>query len=129
MIPYMAERRHPLNSQVLAIFFPSGTIPAMLNYSEFTDKYSPQYSRWSFLLYFVTNILFRPSFPHFQPLSPWHNLSNLLPSYYPYQQSQFQQPFFSSHSPNFPFVYPKPATEHYPQKFRNILNRLVTSRS
>ena len=37
MIPYMAQKRHLLNSQVLAIFNASGTIPAMLHYSRFEN--------------------------------------------------------------------------------------------
>ena len=47
MIPYMDQTRHPLKSQVLAKFFPSATIPVTLHYSEFADKYSPQYGRLS----------------------------------------------------------------------------------
>ena len=51
MIPYMAQPHHPLNNQVLAIFFLSATIPAMPHFSEFTDKYSPPQHSW--LLFIV----------------------------------------------------------------------------
>ena len=32
MIPFTAQTHHPLNNQLLAIFFPAGTIPASLHY-------------------------------------------------------------------------------------------------
>ena len=50
MIPYMAQTRHALNNQVLAIFFPSATIPAMQHYSKCIES--------------TDNIL------HFRPPSP-----------------------------------------------------------
>ena len=52
MIPYMAQPRHPLTNQVLAMFFSSASIPATPLYSEFTDKCSPQYRKLSFSLHF-----------------------------------------------------------------------------
>ena len=58
MIPYLAQSRHPLNSQVLAIFFPFATIPATPHYPVFTDRYSPQYGMLTFLLHFMTNTFF-----------------------------------------------------------------------
>lgn len=48
MAPYMAKKRHPLNNQVLTIFFSSATIAATLRHSEFTDEYSPQYVGYRF---------------------------------------------------------------------------------
>ena len=45
LIPFAAQKSHPLITPVLAIFFPLATIPATLHYSEFTDKYFPQYGR------------------------------------------------------------------------------------
>ena len=110
----MAQTTHPLNSQFLAKFFPSATIPVTLHFSKFTDKYSPQYGRLSLSLYFMTNILFSTS------LSPLPTpLSITRPI-----QSANQPPSlpttplpFSSQSPHFSSLYPKPATEHYPQSF------------
>ena len=58
MILYMIQARHTLNTQVLAKLFPSPVTPAILHYSQFSDKYSPQYGRLSLSLYFMTNILF-----------------------------------------------------------------------
>ena len=58
MMPYMAQLCYPLNSQALAIIFPSATIPAMPHYPEYTDRYFPQYGRLLFLLHFMTNTLF-----------------------------------------------------------------------
>lgn len=58
-----------LGDTFLAIFFPPAIISATLCYSQCTDKYSPQYGRWLFLLYFMTNIPFDP-LPHLsQPRS------------------------------------------------------------
>lgn len=45
----------PLNNRILAMFFPTATIPATSHYSEFTDKSSPEYGRLSFSLHFMTN--------------------------------------------------------------------------
>ena len=56
MIPYMAQSRYPLNSQVLAIFFPFATIPETPHYLVLTDRHSPQYGMLTFLLHFMTNI-------------------------------------------------------------------------
>ena len=58
MIPYMAQSRYPLNSQVLAIFFPFATIPATPHYLLLTDRHSPQYGMFMFLLHFMTNTFF-----------------------------------------------------------------------
>ena len=66
MIPYMAQSRYPLNSQVLAIFFPFATIPATPHYPVFTDRYSPQYGMLTFLLHFMTNTFFS-TFLRFSP--------------------------------------------------------------
>ena len=55
MIPYMAQQRYPLNTQVLAIFFPFATTPVMPHYPEFTDRYSPQYGMLSFSFHVMTN--------------------------------------------------------------------------
>ena len=66
MIPYMAQSRHPLNSQVLVISFPFETIPATPHYPVFTDRCSLQYGMLTFLLHFMTNTFFST----FLPLSP-----------------------------------------------------------
>ena len=58
----MAQPRYPLNSQVLAIFFPFATKPPMPHYPEFTDRYSSQYSMLMFLMHFMTNTFSRYSF-------------------------------------------------------------------
>ena len=58
MIPYMAQSRYPLNSQVLAIFFPFATIPATPHYLVLTDRHSPQYGMLTFLLHFMTKTFF-----------------------------------------------------------------------
>ena len=70
MIPYLAQSRHPLNSQVLAIFFPFATIPATPHYPVFTDRYSPQYGMLTFLLHFMTNTFFSTFLPLSPPLLP-----------------------------------------------------------
>ena len=70
MIPYLAQSRHPLNSQVLAIFFPFATIPATPHYPVFTDRYSPQYGMLMFLLHFMTNTFFSTFLPLSPPLLP-----------------------------------------------------------
>ena len=65
MIPYMAQPRYPLNSQVLAIFFPFAAIPATPHYPKFLDRYSPQHSMLSFSLFFMTHTFFNFPFPTF----------------------------------------------------------------
>ena len=70
MIPYMAQSRYPLNSQVLAIFFPFATPHYLL----LTDKHSPQYGMFMFLLHFMTNTFFWT----FVTLSPPRSTSMLL---------------------------------------------------
>ena len=119
LIPSMAQTCHPLNNQAFAIFFPSVTIPAMLQYSEVTDKYSLH-------LYFMANILFLtfltplpPTFLTIQEIQSATQSSYLSKSPLP----------FSSHSAYFPSLYPKPAVEHYPQEITNILCGLVDSDS
>ena len=57
-IPYMAQSRYSLNSQVLAIFFPFATIAATPHYPVSIDRYSPQYGMLIFLLRFMTNTFF-----------------------------------------------------------------------
>ena len=74
MIPYMAQSRYPLNSQVLAIFFPFATIPATPHYLVLTDRNSPQYGMLTFLLYFMTNTFFWT----FLTLSPPPSTSTLF---------------------------------------------------
>ena len=74
MIPYMAQSRYPLNSQVLAIFFPFATIPATPHYLVLTDRHSPQYGMLTFLLYFMTNTFFWT----FLTLSPPPSTSTLF---------------------------------------------------
>ena len=69
LVFYMAQTRHHLNNQVLAVFFPSSTKPATVHYSKSIDKYSPQYRSWLLSWYFMTNIIFWPSFPHFPPFA------------------------------------------------------------
>lgn len=69
MVSYMVQTRRHLNNQVLAVFFPSSTKPATLHCSKSIDKYSPQYGSWLFSWYFMTNIIFWPSFLHFPPFS------------------------------------------------------------
>ena len=126
MIPYMNQTRHPLNNQVLTIFFPFATIPGTPHYSEFSDKYYTQCDRWSFSLYFITNILFSTFFPPFS-----HPLSTTQPIQSTTQPLSLQTnplPFFS-HSPYSPSLYPKPATKHYLREFTNILYSLVNNRS
>ena len=58
MIPYIAQPRYPLNSQVLAIFVPFATTPATPEDPEFTDRYSPQYGILFFSFHFMTNTFF-----------------------------------------------------------------------
>ena len=82
MIPYMAQSRYPLNSQVLAIFFPFATIPATPRYLLLTDRHSPQYGMFMFSLHFMTNTFFldiRHPFPpplHFHFVSESYSQSN-----------------------------------------------------
>ena len=71
-IPYMAQPRYPLNSQVLLIFFPFDTIPATPHHPELTDKYFPQYDMLPFSLLFMTQT-FQLSFPHFHLVSQSHS--------------------------------------------------------
>ena len=77
MIPYMGQLRYPLNSQVLAIFFPFATIPATPHYLLLTDRHSPQYGMFMFLLHFMTNTFFWT----FVTLSPPSSTSTLFLSH------------------------------------------------
>ena len=63
MIPYMAQSRYPLNSSVLAIFFPFATIPATPHHPVSTDRYSLLYGTLTFLLHFMTNTFFSTFLP------------------------------------------------------------------
>ena len=74
MIAYMAQSRYPLNSQVLAIFFPFATIPETPHYLVLTDRHSPQYGMLTFLLHFMTNTFFWT----FLTLSPPPSTSTLF---------------------------------------------------
>ena len=95
---FMARSRYPLNSLVLVLFSPFPTIPAMSHYPVFTDRYSPQYGKLTFLLHFVTNFsTFLPlssppplpprfliiqlvqSCAHHHPWPLWQNFSNPTP--------------------------------------------------
>ena len=78
MISYMSQTCYSLNSQVLAIFFPFATISATSHYPEFTDRYSPQYDRLSFSLYFITIPFFRLFFSHFYLVSQSHGWFNTV---------------------------------------------------
>ena len=93
MIPYLAQPTHPLNSQVLAIFFPFATIPVTPHYPVFNDRYSPQYGMLTFLLHFMTNTFFSTFLPLSLPPSAFTSLLNhtagpipcMLPSLIPYK--------------------------------------------
>ena len=69
MISYMAPSRYPLNSQVLAIFFPFAAIPVTPQYLVFTDRHSQQYCMLTFLLHFMTNTFFSTFLPLSSPPS------------------------------------------------------------
>ena len=75
MILYVAQPRYPLFRQVLMIFFPFATIPAMPHCPEFTDRYSSQYDRLLFSLHFMTQTFFQLSSPHFHLVSQSHDQS------------------------------------------------------
>lgn len=76
LIFYIAQLPHSLNAWVVATFFISATITAMLRYLKMTDKYSPRYGMWMFSLYFMTNILLLTFFDHFQP--PFNHTTNSI---------------------------------------------------
>ena len=109
MIPYMGQLRYPLNSQVLAIFFPFATIPATPHYLLLTDRHSPQYGMFMFLLHFMTNTFFWT----FVTLSPPPSTSTLFlshtaspilctpPSLTPFTKNNFSDPTL---------VFPQPFT-------------------
>ena len=106
----MAQAHHFLNNQKLATFVPSTTAVTTLHYSEFTNKYSTQNGRWSFFLYFMTNILFST---FLLPLPP--SLSATKPI-----QSASQPPSlpttplpFSNHPPHFSALYHKAETQNW----------------
>ena len=102
MVSYMTQTRHHLNNQALAVFFPSSTKPATLRYSKSIDKYSPQHVSWLFSWYFMTNIIFWPSFPR---LPPFLN--------------------FTANSMHYLVIF----LENYPQVFTNIFWSLVDNSS
>ena len=99
MILYMFQTSHPFNSPVLTMFILSGTILAMLRYSEVTDKYSPQYGRWWISLYFMSNIFLLNFFDPFQLFSQPQNQLDQLPSNHLYQQFLFPFPVIHLTSP------------------------------
>ena len=69
----------------------------------------------------MTNILFSTFLP---PLLPSHTTTQPIQSATsPPSLTTVPLPF-SSHSPNFPSPHSKPATEHYPQDFKNMLPSL-----
>ena len=72
----MAQLRYPLNSQVLAIFFPVATIPATPHDPKFTDRYSQHYGMLSFSLLFITHTFFQLSLHHFHLVSQSNSQSN-----------------------------------------------------
>ena len=110
MIPYMAPSCYPLNSQVLAIFFPYATIPATPHYLVFTDRHSQQYGMLTFLLHFMTNTFFLKflalsSPPSASTLFLNHTVSPIPctpPSLTPFTENNFSDPTPSppSHSPD-----------------------------
>lgn len=121
MMTYVAQRRYLLNNQVPTVIFSSTTILATLHYSEFTNKYSPQYGSWSFL----TNNLFSTFFSPLPRLSPNHTANSICyPATIPTSNSSLFKTFTLLFS-----LYPKLATEHYLQEFINVLNSLVDNRS
>ena len=100
MMTYMAQPRHLWNNQVLSKFFPS---------AEYTNKFSRQYSKWSFSMYFMTSTLFS-SFPPpvLSPLSATQSIQSATQS-----PSLLTTPLpFFSHSPYFSSLYPKPAPDN-----------------
>ena len=107
MIPYMAQSRYPLNSQVLAIFFPFATIPATPRYLLLTDRHSPQYGMFMLLLHFMTNTFFWTFVTLSRPLStstlfPNHTASPILytpPSLTPLTKNNFSDPTLVFHQP------------------------------
>ena len=67
---------YPLNSEFLALFFPSATIATTPHYPEFPNKYPPYLS---FSLHLMTNSLyFWPFFPYFHFLSQSHSQFRLV---------------------------------------------------
>ena len=107
MIIYISQSRYPLKSQVLLIFFPFATIPAMPHYPEFTDRCPPQYGMLRFLLHFMTNTYFFdiPLLPPicFHLISQSHSRSSLVPATIPdptYKILVTLHPSCLSHSPD-----------------------------
>ena len=97
MIPYTALSNHPLNSQVLPIFFPFATIPPTSHYPVFTDRYSPQYSMLTFLLHVMTNTFLST----FLPFSPPPSASTLFLNHTAGPKIlRIPPPYSLSHSPN-----------------------------
>ena len=97
VIPYTALSNHPLNSQVLPIFFPFATIPPTPHYPVFTDRYSPQYSMLTFLLHVMTNTFLST----FLPFSPPPSASTLFLNHTAGPKIlRIPPPYSLSHSPN-----------------------------
>ena len=102
IIPYLAQSTHPLNSQVLALFFPFATIPATPHYPVFFDRHSPQYGMLTFLLHFMTNTFFSTFLPLSPAPSAFTSLLNhtagpilcMLPSLTPYTNFSDPTPIF-----------------------------------
>ena len=106
----MAQSSHPLNSKVLATFFPFATTSAKPHYPVFTDRHSPQYGMLTFLLHFMTNTFFSTflrfsSPPSASTLFLNHTASPIPctpPSLTPLTKNNFSDPtpISPSHSPD-----------------------------
>lgn len=92
MITYVAQRSYLLNNQVPTVIFSSATIlAATLHYSEFTNKYSRQYGRWSFSTNNLFSTFFSPLPPCLQTTQPIQSATQ--------PPSQSATPPFSRYSP------------------------------
>ena len=90
MIPYMDQTYHPLNSRVLAKFFPSATISSTLSYSEFTViSFLQSIIGYCFCCISWLTSFFRPPFSHLQPLSQSPSHFSPLSNHRTYQQPLF----------------------------------------
>ena len=102
MIHYMAQPCYPLKNQIIAIFFHSEIKPTTSHYPQFNDRYSPQYDRSSFSLYYMTNTLFfLPFFTIFHHLSQSHGCSNPMDASIPHSTDRIlvvKSPSFLSQS-------------------------------
>ena len=68
MIPQKAQIHHLLNSQVLAIFPPSATIPATLHYPGF-ENLPTLSTRWYVIVFYIFYIFYNLAHIHFQYIS------------------------------------------------------------